>query len=102
MTFLRFITGFSLALILIYFLMENSHFYTRFAFFGTVYENVPVWSIIFVAFIIGFAAASLIALVEIGRAKYLLMKKDRIIKSLEKEMDDLRQFVMEEEEEEKQ
>lgn len=99
MTFLRFIVGFFLVLILLYFLMENAHIYTQFSFFGTRYDMVPVWSIIFVSFVLGFAAASLVAFVEIIRAKYIIHKKERMIKRLEEEMDDLRQFVMEEEEE---
>ncbi len=39
------------------------------------------------------------AFVEIIRAKYIIHRKDRMIKRLEEEMDDLRQFVMEEEDE---
>ncbi len=98
MTFLRFILGFALALMLIYFLMENAHVRMAFSIFGTKYEDVPLWVVIFFSFVLGFASASLIALLEVGRIRFYLFRAERRIKDMEKELDELRRFVLEEEE----
>ncbi len=82
---------------LFYFLLENSEIRLNFHIFGSVYENVPLWVIIFVSFIFGFAFASIIGLIEIIRAKIQLNSKERKIKNLENELDELRKFLMEEE-----
>jgi uncharacterized membrane protein YciS (DUF1049 family) len=80
-----------------YFLLENSEYRLTFHIFGSIYENVPLWVIIFVSFIFGFAFASIIALIEITRAKIQLNSKEKKIKNLENELDELRKFLMEEE-----
>ncbi|MEO0202259.1 MAG: LapA family protein [candidate division WOR-3 bacterium] len=97
MTFLRFILLLFLSFMIFYFLLENSETKVIFHIFGSVYENVPLWIVIFVSFIFGFAFASIIALIEITRAKFQLNSKEKKIRNLEDELDELRKFLMEEE-----
>mgnify|MGYP003872573353 FL=1 len=82
---------------LFYFLLENSETKINFHIFGSAYENVPLWIVILISFIFGFTFSSIIGLIEITRAKIQLNNKERKIKHLENELDELRKFLMEEE-----
>ncbi|MEO0224949.1 MAG: lipopolysaccharide assembly protein LapA domain-containing protein [candidate division WOR-3 bacterium] len=97
MTFLRFVIVLILSSMLFYFLLENSEIRINFRIFGSAYESVPLWVIILISFIFGFASSSVIGLIEITRAKIQLNNKERKIKHLENELDELRKFLIEEE-----
>lgn len=97
MTFLRFVVVLFLSFLLLFFLLENTQNRVNFHIFGDIYEDVPLWVIIFISFIFGFAFSSVLGLIEIIRSKIQLNQKERKIKYLENELDELRKFLMEEE-----
>ncbi|MCS7245757.1 MAG: LapA family protein [candidate division WOR-3 bacterium] len=97
MTFLRFIVILFLSFLLFFFLLENTQNRVSFHIFGDIYEDVPLWIVIFISFIFGFAFSSILGLIEIVRSKMQLNQKEKKIRHLENELDELRKFLMEEE-----